>query len=1426
MNRRSLLTFGRRSGFVRAGRRRGVQAVALLSAGMLVVSGLSITALTAGIQTSVTAIGQPAHDMHEDGVRRRGPVPRAAFPALPARGPAVFGGDRVYDIDVNGTSYRVHKFTTVGSSSLTVTRSIDVEYLVVAGGGGGGSGAASDHAGGGGGAGGVLHGTLKLSGSSTVPVVVGNGGSGGGDGGAAGARAAGSNGGNSAFADVVAVGGGGGGNSATNGGDGANEGGSGGGGAALVASLGTTQTGQGAAGTSGQGNRGGDGETASSPKKAGGGGGATAAGASGASSSDGGQGFSSSITGTSRVYGAGGGGGRDTKSGAGGSFTGPGMGGTVENRGAGTPGAAGSGAGGGGGSGGGGSAIDAGGAGGSGIVVVRYQIPRTTWASVGVTGGNTVTDTTIDGELYREHRFTGTGNHTLALSIENPSTQLDVLIVGGGGGGGADSGGGGGGGALLEGRLTFAEAGNRTLTVTVGAGGGRGRWTSPGSFAGTGGNSRIVVTRGQTTEVNATAQGGRGGPKNDQLAINTSNNATGAGGATPSTPTLNGATWQTVTARAGGKGGDPSATGYQNHAPGRNAPAGGGGATLFSGAYGGGGGGGSSGQTLRSLGTNGGGRGSGTNTSTLNCNLRATAGAANTGGGGGGGAAYGPSGSTCAGSLNTRDAEPGGSGIVIIRYPLTRTITALPTAVRELVAAEGNTTAQLRFKPPTNDPPAVNSSGYKIEYSPVSGATWTMVTTPVTFTTTGSGATQVITADVTGIPSGSRHRFRVTPIGTVDGPSATTEPLAKGGDVVWFVGDDVVHQYTTVGNANFALSEPRTVEALVVGGGGGGGGRSGGGGGAGGVVDRTGTNAVAMASGSYAIVVGGGGAGGAGTGVTGTNGSNSTAFSLTALGGGGGGSDDLYSGREGGSGGGGRYGFNGAAATQPTSASQGLGHSGGSGTPWNTYMGGGGGGAGGPGVNGTTTVVGDGGPGVNFASVFGASVGANGWFAGGGGGGSHKPSPTSAANWGFGGVGGGGNGGQCVNCAGSAGTANTGGGGGAGSTNTFSGGAGGAGGSGTVILRYSLVSSPGVGQLAAAETFTSALLRFVEPSEGAPARTADSYQIEYAQLGQGNWTVITPTSFTATDSGVITATVAPPQNANRYQFRVAPIVSTAQGVLVGPGRVAVSAGKGGDTLTVITSNNQTYFVHSYTQTGTTSFAISNPLAVEYLVVAGGGGGGYGNANEGGGGGGAGGLLTNLGAPSTIGSGGPQSFPVTVGAGGAGATATTTSATSGQNSVFASWTAAGGGGGGSCSSEARQGGSGGGGSGCARDRPGATASPAGQGHNGGSGQWIENGPGNGGGGGGAGGAGGDGSARSGPSTGGGGAGAANTITGSSVVYAAGGHGFEGRGNRGETRGVGAQGTDGLGNGGAGSAQQNGARGGSGIVVIRYVAVETS
>ena len=130
--------------------------------------------------------------------------------------------------------------------------------------------------------------------------------------------------------------------------------------------------------------------------------------------------------------------------------------------------------------------------------------------------------------------------------------------------------------------------------------------------------------------------------------------------------------------------------------------------------------------------------------------------------------------------------------------------------------------------------------------------------------------------------------------------------------------------------------------------------------------------------------------------------------------------------------------------------------------------------------------------------------------------------------------------------------------------------------------------------------------------------------------------------------------------------------------------------------------------------------------VEYLVVAGGAGGGDGSGS---GGGGGGGFRTTYPSPAT--GGFPvsiQTYPITVGGGGAESTTPTARGSSGVNSIFSTITSAGGGGGGSenpCIPNVRNGGAGGSGGGAVYAPGGGGAgntppvSPP-QGNNGGNG----------------------------------------------------------------------------------------------------------
>jgi len=286
--------------------------------------------------------------------------------------------------------------------------------------------------------------------------------------------------------------------------------------------------------------------------------------------------------------------------------------------------------------------------------------------------------------------------------------------------------------------------------------------------------------------------------------------------------------------------------------------------------------------------------------------------------------------------------------------------------------------------------------------------------------------------------------------------------------------------------------------------------------------------------------------------------------------------------------------------------------------------------------------------------------------------------------------------------------------------------------------------------------------------------------------------------------------------------------------------------------TVTTSGD--YKIHTFTGDGTLEVSSvgtpSGSTQVTWLVVAGGGGGGVCNTGISGGGGGAGGFRES---PSSVGgsyttsplAGGSAytfpasgSYPITVGAGGAGVTAPPcgigdTPGSQGSNSVALGITSTGGGGGGGNGIAAfKPGGSGGGGeesdgSGGSGNSP--PVSPS-QGNPGGNGSEAGNYAGAGGG---AGGAGNPGSA------GNGGAEVTTHISGSPVGYSGGGGGGQGQGGGGSGGAGGREpqnfpGTprfaaqNGAANRGGGGGAAPGCQadgpatgsGGKGVVIIRY------
>ncbi len=243
---------------------------------------------------------------------------------------------------------------------------------------------------------------------------------------------------------------------------------------------------------------------------------------------------------------------------------------------------------------------------------------------------------------------------------------------------------------------------------------------------------------------------------------------------------------------------------------------------------------------------------------------------------------------------------------------------------------------------------------------------------------------------------------------------------------------------------------------------------------------------------------------------------------------------------------------------------------------------------------------------------------------------------------------------------------------------------------------------------------------------------------------------------------------------------------------------SLKASGGSQTNAYIDGSGDLWAAHIFTADGT--LTVSEAVAAEYLIVAGGGGGGGANYQErAGGGGGAGGLLsgsTNLSVTS---------YSMTIGSGGSGGG--NNGGTPGVDSAAFGLTAVGGGEGGGNSSGQGNGGSGGG----AWSGSGGTGT-SGQGHDGAGSDGTYGG-------------GGGGATSAGFSNGTGGTGVTSSITGELVTYAEGGNG--GLSSGANTNGAPAAANTGSGGSGGQRSEDdgtvyNGGDGGSGIVVVRYLA----
>jgi hypothetical protein len=595
-----------------------------------------------------------------------------------------------------GVLYRAHTFTNVGTSTFTVQNVgswNEFEYMIIAGGGGGGA------LGGGGGAGGYRAGFASLS-ATNYSIVVGQGGVGA-DGGGQGQDGTSS----SAFG-ISTVGGGGAGSHTSNrtstpGRLGGSGGGGGDNGDLYPAG----------AGTAGQGFAGGIGifNIPATQRIGGGGGGAGGVGAPGSLGGHGGIGVRNSILGPAFYWAAGGGAGGYTDSTGGNGGIGGGGGGTVNS---GTPGQPGAGAwknatGGttgfdrdGGiaaantGSGGGGNSWSNppnARTGAAGIVVVRYPIAIPQPGEYITASGGEVSVVNDTGIKYAVHQFKNVGTESFNV-IETSSTpsnnSIQYFIVAGGGGGGAHVGGGGGAGGILTGTTTVTAT---NYNVVVGDGavsrtggnlrGASGQNSSAFGFTAIGGGGGgTIITPESTDGIAGGSGGGAGGGNNgsSQLGSGTGGAGTAGQGFKGGNVNLSRPSDNTSAAGGGGAGGaatdrlpNSSTTDRRDGGPGISINWTG--STVF---FGGGGGSGSYNAVTAGNGGAGGGGGgtsfAGTaglgDTQSLNPagngstgnNIVAGNGAPNSGGGGGG------AGGGSGGAATSR----GGSGIVIIRYPI------------------------------------------------------------------------------------------------------------------------------------------------------------------------------------------------------------------------------------------------------------------------------------------------------------------------------------------------------------------------------------------------------------------------------------------------------------------------------------------------------------------------------------------------------------------------------------------------------------------------------------------------------------------------------------------------------------------------------------------------------------------------------------
>jgi len=322
-----------------------------------------------------------------------------------------------------------------------------------------------------------------------------------------------------------------------------------------------------------------------------------------------------------------------------------------------------------------------------------------------VAKGGTESIITYKGITYKLHVFTTVGNDSLYIYDAGSDKAVEYLVVAGGGGGGMDMGGGGGGGGVLMGRYSVNSLDN--ISITVGAGGyggpsGSGGYrtdgTGPqpsahqftvsatnggnsvfGSLTAIGGGYGASSYYGYTPNYGYPGSGGSGGGPSGYSDGGTRAGGTGTAGQGYAGGNGGGQYYSGGGGGAGGPG--TSSTAQPNGGPGILCDilgyelywGGGGGGSAYSAGNGGnggigGGGGGACGTSTGGAGYNPGMPGLG-GANNVQANTRGGDAGANTGGGGGGGHHY---------NIGNRGGD-GGSGIVVVRYPLEQPLPIYPT---------------------------------------------------------------------------------------------------------------------------------------------------------------------------------------------------------------------------------------------------------------------------------------------------------------------------------------------------------------------------------------------------------------------------------------------------------------------------------------------------------------------------------------------------------------------------------------------------------------------------------------------------------------------------------------------------------------------------------------------------------------------------